>query len=85
LLNGIIPKRIPPDKLENSESDELTSYQAPWLIVRELLALTFTFLFLLLADIRWTSEGVERGPSMYLTFIPANCLVLTQVVLLSMW
>jgi hypothetical protein len=85
LLNGIIPKRIPPDKVENSESDELTSYQAPWLIVRALLALPFTFLFLLMSDIRWTSEGVERGPSTYLSFIPANCLVLMHVVLLSMW
>jgi hypothetical protein len=85
LLNGVLQKRIPPDKTSMQQNDELTSIQAPWLIVRAFLALPFTFLFFLLSDIRWTSEGVERGPSTYLSFIPANRLVLTQVVLVSMW
>jgi hypothetical protein len=75
-----------PDKTPMHQDGELTSsIQLPWLIVCTLLALPFTFLFLLLSDIRWTSEGVEHGPSTHLSFIPANCLVLTHVVLLLMW
>jgi hypothetical protein len=55
------------------------------LIVCAILALPFTLLFLCGSDICWNSEGVERELQDNIAFIPTNLLVLTNVVLISMW